>query len=490
MPCTETFYFDPAYLPKGTQEKRRCVNLYYGSGQGAASRPVNVHIPWKINMDVHRGSHRDFLKRYVCAAQTASEELLSQTLSRGARTFFSKLFEYATDFRMLRCAYDLTAQTGAIAQGVDGRSIDDYASDRSLLVDTLKSLEIDMRNGHYRPQRLRRVIIPKPGGRGERPIDIPTIEDRIVDRALLLTLAPLLEPMWHHCNIGFRRNHGLQDGLAMAERHIRNGTCPVAQTVDIRKAFTSLPKNRLIHAVHKAMPAGTPQQLTRLVEDIIRRPLPCGTFIRDGRGIPQGSPLSPMLLNIFLNDRLDQKWDHQRWPMVRYADDLLILAVDRSEADAALRTLQNLLQPNGLNLRDEIPKPAELQHGDSAEWLGFTMMWNGAHLRFDLATAAWDRLEDGLRYAQTADSPFQDALNQVLSGWLDHAGPVYRPGSHEHAFRSAFVDRVAAMLTRVGMNANAMPKRVIHHMWATAGRRWRKRRRRVQDRLNRISSGP
>ncbi len=105
-------YLDPQYLPKGWQEKRRRFNLYYGSGQGAGTRPVNVHNPWEVEVAAHWGNHRDYLKRYVRAAQAATEELLSQTLSREARTFFSKLFRYATSFRMLRCAFDLTTRAG------------------------------------------------------------------------------------------------------------------------------------------------------------------------------------------------------------------------------------------------------------------------------------------------------------------------------------------------------------------------------------------
>jgi len=482
-PPTDPLYLDTRYLPNIKKTERRKFNIYYGWRRGARISPVDVHDPWGIPVGAHRGNHRDFLGRYVRAAQAATEELHSQSLSRKATTFFNKLFDYSTDFRMLRCSFDLAAQSGSIASGVDGRTIDDLAHDRFTLTSILKWLETGLRNNTYHPQELRRVYIPKPGNRGNRAIDIPTIEDRIVDRALLITLAPLLEPKWHACNIGFRTGHGPQHGLAMVDWHLRKGGYTTVLTLDIHKAFTCLPKGRLAHAVRKAVPRGTPKQLTRLVETIIRRPLPDGPNVRTSRGVAQGSPLSPILLNVYLDQHLDHQWDHQRWPMVRYADDIIVLAKSRLEWDAALRALENLLRPNGLTLRDKTP---EMTCGDRANWLGLALTGDGKRMRTDLSEAAWDRLEDGLRYALSVDGPSRTVTRQVLSGWLDYAGPAYRRGRRYKSFREQFVDRVATKLTKVGrMEGHRMPPRVIHHAWATSGVRWRKRRRRVQDRLDR-----
>ncbi len=482
-------YVDPTYLPGDPPKQRRCNHYGYGTGRGAEKKLALTRTPWDVPVDAHRGGHRDFLKRYVWAARQTAGELLSGTLNPEAGTFLSDLFRYATSFRMLRCAWDLTMQTGSLARGVDGLNVDDYDRWMGLLNSTLTALRTDLRNGDYRPSPLRRLYVDKPGGRGKRPIDIPTVEDRIVDRALVLALAPLLEPLWHECSIGFRTGHGPQDGLATIEWHIRTRKLTVVQTADIRKAFTSLPKERLVHAVRQSLPADVPGQLATLVERIIRRPLPNGECIRKRRGIAQGSPLSPLLLNLFLNRHLDRKWDHQRWPMIRYADDILLLTDSPQEADAALADLRTLLTPNGLNLRAETTVPVDLQVGDPAQWLGYSLHLTGRRLRIDLPERAWHRLADSLEAAHHADDLTGRLTSQAVRGWLEYAAPAYRSGTRAASIRRELVDRVTDALSAAGTDQRRMPQRVIHHMWKAAHDRWRKRRRRTWSRLKRFPRG-
>ena len=475
-------WLDPAYLPGEPKLERRAVNGY-GSGRGAAQQLARARTPWDIKVEAHEGTHRDFLKRYVCAAQATAWELRSGTLSPEARSFLSKLFGYATSYRMLRCAWDLTVLSGSLARGVDGLNIDDYLNEMGLLTSTLQTLKEDLRNNAYHPDRLRRVYVPKAGGRGERPIDIPTVEDRIVDRALVLALAPVLEPLWHFCSIGFRTGHGPQDGLAMAEWLIRHRKLTVVQTLDIRKAFTTIPKDRLVHTLRKSLPVDVPEQLAKLVEKIIRRPLPAGEGIRRHRGIAQGSPLSPLLLNAYLNHHLDGKWNHQRWPMIRYADDILVLADSRAETQTALTELRDLLRPNGLNLRDEIPTPADLSRGDTTEWLGYALKMESGHLRVQLTETAWTRLEQNLHRASLEGDPSGRTITEALRGWAEYAAPAHRPGGSAANQDGDLMDRITAMLNTTGMDERRLPRRVIHHMWRTAHARWGLRRRRIWSRM-------
>lgn len=485
----DELYVDPGYLPKDHRKERRPVNVWYGSGRGAEKQLAHACTPWYPPVEVHQGTHRHYLKRYMRAARQAAWELHSGTLSREARTFLSKLFEYATSYRMLKCGWDLTVQSGSVARGVDGLTPDEYANDNSLLRSTLKRLKQDLRAGDHQPSRLRRVLLDKPGGRGKRPIDIPTVEDRIVERALVLTLAPLLEPTWHTCNIGFRTGHGPQDGLAMFEWVVSKRKPVVAQTVDIRKAFTSIPQDRLAHAIRKSLPAGVPEQLAKLMEKIILRPLPSGECIRKNRGIAQGSPLSPMLLNVFLNRHLDWTWDHQRWPMIRYADDILLLADSPQDACTAVTRLRTFLQPNGLNLRDEIPEPANLDRGDAVEWLGFAIFKEHVRMRMTVTDAAWWKLEHHLRHAEQRDDASRRHTSQSVSGWLEHAAPAFRSGKATGSYRRDFVNRVSAILATVGMDAHRMPQRVIYHVWKAAHARWQRRRRRTRSRIQKLSWG-
>ena len=269
----------------------------------------------------------------------------------------------------------------------------------------------------------------------------------------------------------------------MAEWPIRNLNCQVVTTVDIRKAFTSIPKDRLIATVRKSLPPGIPEQLVMLMEKIIRRPLPAGDGIRQRCGIAQGSPLSPMLLNIYLNHHLDQKWDHQRWPMVRYADDILLLTTNTSEADAALTTLRTLLQPNGLNLRDERSDVVDLAGGEPANWLGYHIQVTGHRTRIGISEQAWQKLEHGLRRAQLDDDYYHCGTVQALRGWLQYAGPAFWAGKTASDQRRTLISRVSSLLASVGVDERRLSSRVVHRMWRTAHVGWIRRRRRSQTRL-------
>ena len=144
--------------------------------------------------------------------------------------------------------------------------------------------------GEYEPGEVRIVEIDKGGNRGTRPIRIQDQEDRVVERALLQIIRPLLDPQYLETNNGYRPGRSREHALATAEYFARQYDCWCWISEDLRDAFEHVPHARLMQVLSRMIPAND------LCEFIGRLTRPSG-----GRGIRQGGPLSPALLNVFLH---------------------------------------------------------------------------------------------------------------------------------------------------------------------------------------------
>jgi hypothetical protein len=187
-------------------------------------------------------------------------------------------------------------------------------------------------------------------------------------------------------------------------------------TEDIRNAFDHVPHNRLMDIVCHLLPDEGTQELVR---QIISN--------RRGRGLRQGGSLSPLLLNAYLHHLLDRPW-RRLWPnapLVRVADDLLVLCRTRSEAEQAYPDLRQRLQAAGLPLKGTLPSAVhDLTAGDTALWLGFVLGRQGHDLCCSLAESSWSRLQERLSRAHTGPNTPQTML-ETIRGWVSSRGPCY-----------------------------------------------------------------
>jgi group II intron reverse transcriptase/maturase len=220
--------------------------------------------------------------------------------------------------------------------GVDGESLRTFEAD---LRNNLGDLQASLRSGHYQPQPVRRVWVPKPSG-GSRPLAILTLRDRIVQRAVYDALAPMYEKKFLDCSFGFREGRSTRDAVAAIVRWRDEGQRWVVDG-DIKDCFENLDRRLLMTLVRRDV---KDQQVLKLIEawlqaqvfnDLSGRDPAAGTF--------QGGVLSPLLANVYLHE-FDQTMTRAGQKLARYADDWVILCARKSEAREALEAASAALE--------------------------------------------------------------------------------------------------------------------------------------------------
>lgn len=249
------------------------------------------------------------------------------------------------------------------APGLDGVTV---AAFEAQLDPHLARIARNLLAGRYRPSPLRAVDIPKPDNHGTRTLGIPTVADRVVLQALAQVLSPVWEPHFSSCSFAYRPGRTALDAVWLAQQRLQSGQHWIVD-LDIEKFFDHVDHVRLMQRLAQRI---SDAALLDLIADFLR----CG-LMRDGArfptrvGIPQGSPLSPLLANIVL-DELDQEYQRHGWSFVRYADDCILLAKSEAEARALLDFTREFLADR-LHLRLNAAKTRIVQPA-AVGFLGFT----------------------------------------------------------------------------------------------------------------------
>ena len=313
-------------------------------------------------------------------------------LAKSAPSMAFTTLAHHIDVEWLRVAHAGTRKNGAL--GIDGQSAHEYAEK---LEENLKSLLDRTKSGAYKAQAVRRVHIPK--GNGEtRPLGIPTFEDKVLQRAVVMLLEAVYEQDFLDCSYGFRPQrsaHQALDAFHNAATWIAGGW---VIELDIRKYFDSIDHERLREVLHRRVRDGV---ILRLIDKWLKAGvMEDGALQRSESGTPQGGVISPLLANIFLHDVLDVWFEQQIKPrlrgqakLVRYADDAVILFEFEDDATRVMNVLPKRFGKYGLTLHPDktrlVPfkRPDRMRprrdNGDkeppagpdSFNFLGFTIHW-------------------------------------------------------------------------------------------------------------------
>ncbi|WP_433621029.1 group II intron reverse transcriptase/maturase [Nocardia sp. CA-120079] len=254
------------------------------------------------------------------------------------------------------------------APGVDRITLDwiedEYGADR--LVDELAG---ELREGSYRPLPARRVYIPKPGTKDQRPLSIPAVRDRIVQSALKIVLEPIYEADFLPCSVGFRPKRSAHDGLQVLVDETWRGRRWVVET-DIADCFSAIPHEGLMAAVEERV---CDQSVLKLLRAMLRAGVMESGMVRHRvTGTPQGGPISPLMCNVYLH-RLDRMWNARAFGvLVRYADDAVVVCRSRQQAEDAHARLRLVLAELGLEPKQAKTRIVELVvGGEGFDFLGF-----------------------------------------------------------------------------------------------------------------------
>lgn len=406
----------------------------------------------------HDRSVADYLRDYQRISNRAVQDG-----TRGIRALSPFLLSVIADPRMQRSAWDHLAEKGGDAPGPNGHRCADYSSGEAWAA--CRTIGKAIRSGIYRPGEERIVHVGKLSGSGTRPLVLLDVEDRMVQRATMTVLQPLLDPLFNQLSYGFRPRRGHLLALAAAERIAMSERRMVWLTADIKDAFQRVPVARLMDVLRKLFPD---DKLMAFLADLLP-----GQYLP---GLRQGGALSPLMLSVYLDHFLDRKWhgDKSKPPLVRVADDILILCKSAAEAHAAYSDLKQLLVPAGMPLKHGAAESIhDLANGDSARWLGFVIRKAKRGYIYGLATAAWTRLRKQLELAHTkTDSPLR-AITTVKA-WLSQRGPAYRPAGNA----KAVVNRVLDFARKQGFEEMPSMSQLLHH-WQLAGARWQIERQRA-----------
>ena len=220
------------------------------------------------------------------------------------------------------------------AAGVDGLDIDQTAE---RLRTEWPAIRDSLLNGTYRPQPVRRVMIPKPGG-GERELGIPTVLDRLIQQALLQVLQPILDPSFSKHSYGFRPGRSAHEAVLAAQSFVQSGRRIVVD-VDLEQFFDRVDHDILIDRLRKKVP-------DRGIIRLIRAFLNAGIADRDmvikrTSGTPQGGPLSPLLANVLL-DEVDRELERRGHAFCRYADDCNVYVRSKRAGERVMALLRRL----------------------------------------------------------------------------------------------------------------------------------------------------
>ena len=304
--------------------------------------------------------------------------------------------------------------------GVDGMTVKELYK---YLTKNRESIETELRQGKYLPQAILGVEIPKSNGK-TRLLGIPTVADRLLQQAVAQVIAIKFEMEFEDSSYGFRPNRNAQQAVLKAQEYINSGYQHIVD-IDLKNFFDEVDHCILLQILYRKVKC--PLTL-RLIRKWLRAPIQInGKLVKRRKGVPQGSPLSPLLSNIMLNE-LDKEMEKQGLRYVRYADDFSIY----TKSNYAARKVGNDIY---LFLKDKLKLPINREKSGIRKPVNFTILGfgfvptyvKGEKGKYQLVVSekGWKSLKMKLKTITRKTTPCSfderiSRINEVQRGWLEY----------------------------------------------------------------------
>ena len=323
----------------------------------------------------------------------------------------TSLFEKILNTYNLKTAFTRVKKNKG-APGIDGITIEKYEEN---LEEELNQLRKEVLSWTYKPTPVKRVEIPKPNGKGTRNLGIPIIKDRVLHMAIKQIIEPILEPTFSKNSYGFRPGRNQQQAVQEAKRIVESGKEFVVD-IDLSKFFDRINHDRLIHRL-KAHIDDT--RVLRLIGMILRSGVMIdGVKTPTEEGSVQGSPLSPLLSNVVL-DELDKELEQRGLEFCRFADDCNIFAKTERSAERIMASIKKFIEKKlKLKINEDKSKTAK---SDQVKFLGMTIVKGTIAISKAALNKAMEKVKDLIpRGTNLAIEQAIEKINSWYKGWASY----------------------------------------------------------------------
>ena len=324
------------------------------------------------------------------------------------------MLEKILDRRNVEKALQTVIRNGGSA-GVDGMQTDEL---RDFLNASYQTLRRSILEGSYKPQLVKEVTIPKPQG-GIRKLGIPTVTDRLIQQCIYQWLNQFYDPIFSKSSYGFRPGRSAHQAVLQAQQLLNEGRIWVVE-LDLDSFFDRVNHDRLISLLSQQI---SDKATLRLIRQYLRAGVLCGGLASPRQeGTPQGSPLSPLLSNIIL-DELDKELEGRGLSFIRYADDCSIYVRSEASAHRVLRSIGGYIERKLLlkvnRQKSHVSTPTE------SSLLGFSFYSRDRQWRIRLGARLAERIKKRCREitGRNNGTNLKEKLNRlrtVITGWVNY----------------------------------------------------------------------
>jgi len=357
----------------------------------------------------------------------------------GKKFFFSSMLEEILDIRNVQKAFkQVTANKGAC--GIDGMQTDEL---RDYLNANWQTLREDILEGRYRPQAVRKVEIPKTQG-GTRMLGIPTATDRLLQQAIAQWLSPKYEEEFSNYSYGFRKGRNAHQAVMQAQQNLNEGYEWIIE-LDLEKFFDRVNHDKLMGQLAKKI---TDKRTLKLIRSYLKSGIMIdGVVSPRTEGTPQGSPLSPLLSNIVL-DELDKELKVRDNRFVRYADDCSIYVRSEKSANRIMETITNYIESK-LRLKVNRTK-SKVNRPNESTLLGFSFYQREKGWEIRIAPKSLKKIKQKMKENTKRNDPSSakekiKKMEAVIRGWVNYFSIAKAKSKMEE------LDKMVRMRLRIGI---------------------------------------